>query len=131
MNLQKNRNRLLLLFFFFLVAASSLYAEGEITLQDIHLQEKAADRYSLEGKAVNTTEEPREVILRGIISFFDRSAPPGDIPVMSLQKDVTIILKSHEERDLSFEMINEGAKPQGALRTEPLIRIRRERVWKY
>lgn len=119
------------LFCFILLIAPLLFAEGEILIGEVQLTDKAVDRYSLSAPVTNTTGDPREVTLRGLISFYDRTSPMGDIPVMQLRKDITLILRPGEERQIDMNMIAEGSLPAGALRKEALVRLRRQRVWHY
>ena len=111
--------------------SQSVWAFDEIQISNISLTEKAASKFLLSGDVVNTSNEPREVILRSQISFYDRSSPERDVPVAVIHKDMTIILKPQESRRLDIPIINEGAMPKTAIRTEPSLRIRRQRVWNY
>ena len=51
--------------------------------------------------------------------------------LFALRKDMTVILKAGETRTLEVPLINEGSMPRGDIRIEPMMRVRRQRVWNY
>lgn len=106
-------------------------AAGEVTLQKISSKQLSFERYEISAVIYNQTPEPREVVLRAQIFFFEDFAPKGDKPAMILRKDETIILKRREGRAIKIILINEGDLPKAKLRLKPEIRIRRQRVWNY
>lgn len=104
---------------------------GQIQITNISAREVSEGHYVLEGLVSNKTTNPKELVLRAQITFYDRTAPRGDLPLAVLRKDITIILKSGEERSLQIPLINEGKRWHGAVRLEPFLRIRRQRAWNY
>ena len=115
----------------FLACSSLLEAAGEIQIQGTRYVERTSDRYFLEGLIENTTEDPREVVVRAQLSFFERGVPAGDVPVFILRKDLTLILKPGEGREMKIPLVDEGTRPKTALRIEPMLRVRRQREWVY
>ncbi len=110
-------------------AAAPLFAVGEISVLDIHLQEKPPFQYIVRGTVVNETQQDREVVLRAQVVMYDQTAPKGDLPVRVLRKDKTIILKGSEKREVEMTVIQEGRMPDVRFRAEPVLRIRRQRLW--
>ena len=109
----------------------TLFAVGEILIENVQAKRLEHDRWEATALVMNVTEEPREVVLRGQITFYDQTAPKGDLPVSILRKDLTLILKPDEVRPVKIHFIDEGGAPKGSLRLEPFFRIRRQRVWSY
>lgn len=108
-----------------------LLAAGEIQIESISMEEKSVHHYVLTGQVINSSASPRDVILRAQVSFYDRAAPKGDLPVMVLRKDMNIVLRAGESRKVEATFLNEGDAPRGAVRAEPALRIRRQRPWSY
>ena len=106
-------------------------AAGEIQIEQTAVQEIPPDRYEMTALVRNKSTDSREVVLRAQLFFFDEASPPGDIPLMILRKDETIVLKNEESRMVRIRLINEGTLPKSRLRLEPEIRIRRQRPWNY
>ncbi len=102
-----------------------------IGVSNVSYSENAPGTFSVKGTLQNPTPEPREVVMRGQLTFYDQTAPKGDLPLFSLRKDTTLVLKPNESREVEVSLINEGAVPRGALRIESMIRIRRQRIWNY
>lgn len=127
--------RRVLPFFLSLVLAlsfsSGLHAAGEIVIDGISLEQDPPDHYYVIGTVVNATNEPREVILRAQVLFYDNAVPKGDLPVIVLRKDKTMILKAQEKKTLRIPILKEGVLPRLDLRVEPQLRLRRQRVWNY
>ncbi len=110
----------------------SISAADEIQIENVLIDAKSPLRhYELSAAAANSSEAPRDVILRGQIAFYDKAAPQGDVPVMILRKDMNVVLRAKESRTVRFDLLNEGAVPVGSLRLEPSVRIRRNREWNY
>ncbi|MCI0597439.1 MAG: hypothetical protein L0Z48_13015, partial [candidate division Zixibacteria bacterium] len=86
-------------------------------------------RYELTGNVTNTSEDAREVTLRAQITFYDRTAPKGDLPLDYLRKDITEVLRPGENRAVRVVLLRSGAPLHDAVRLEPFLRIRRQRVW--
>lgn len=121
-----------LLAIFFLGVCLELVASDDIQISDVSIETKAALRqYVLHGTVKNHSAEPREVILRGQIVFYDKAVPKGDLPVMILRKDMTLVLRASEARTANIDLLNEGAVPKGSLRLVPSLRTRRSRPWNY
>ena len=116
------------LFFF---STPALFAYGEIKIEGVTVENQSPSRYVLSGSVTNASEETREVVLRGQIVFYERGTPEGDLPIAVLRKDITQVLTPWETRGLKILLLNEGAVPKTALRTKPVLRIRRQRVWNY
>lgn len=108
-----------------------LRAAGEINLSAPALEQEPPDHYYVLGSATNTTGKTREVILRAQVLFYDKAVPKGDLPVIVLRKDVTLILKPQEKRELRIPILKEGFLPRLDLRVESQLRLRRQRVWNY
>lgn len=104
---------------------------SQISVSNISYSETEPGKFLLSGDLQNPTQEPREVVIRGLLTVYDQTAPKGDLPLFALRKDMTLILRSGEGRTVEIPLINEGGTPRGALRIEPLIRVRRQRVWNY
>lgn len=119
------------LFFLLAVSAPPARAIGEIQITFNGMDEPAPGRYVLEALVKNRTDLPREIILRGQITFYDKAAAPGDVPLQILRKDITIILKSGESRSVKMGLLNEGSFPRGEIRVEPFVRLRRQKPWTY
>ncbi len=115
----------------FCAASFQVLALGEIQVESVRIETQSPGNYWLVGTVRNTTSEAREVTLRAQIVFFDRAAPEGDLPVALLRKDRTEILRAGEAREVRVTLLNEGTPPRGDLRLEPLLRIRRQRLWNY
>lgn len=115
--------------FFFLAPFTG--TAGEIQLDNIQLVSHLPDRYEVSVNITNAAFNSREIVLRAQVFFYDAASPKGDIPVMILRKDETIVMKSGEQRTITVKLINEGILPKGRLRLEPEIRIRRQREWNY
>lgn len=115
----------------FLLLASSVIAAGEIAIENVAVERKTSSQYVLSATVINQSPEPREVILRAQISFYDKAAPKGDLPVAVLRKDVTVVLRKEENRRLAVDLVEEGPKEKGSIRLEPSLRIRRQRPWSY
>ena len=134
-NLKRLRSFSLLTFFaaalFFVLNIPSLFAYGEVAIGDISAESRTPNRYVLHGTVTNVVGDPREVILRAQIAFYDRTAPAGDLPLSVLRKDLTLILKSGESRKVTISMFREGTSMKGAIRMVPSIRVRRQREWNY
>lgn len=113
---------------FFLPVAAAM---GEIQIDSLAVQEYPPHHYDVSAMMNNKTAETREVVLRAQLFFFEQAAPPGDLPVMILRKDETVVLKAGKRRSITVKLIHEGKLPKGSLRMEPEIRIRRQRVWNY
>lgn len=110
-------------------AAPGLGAFEEVTVQDVHLKDHPPFEYRVSGKVINQTAEPREVVLRAQALLFDASAPKGDLPVHAYRKDMTIVLKPSETREVEAVFVKEGKFPDLRARIEPVLRIRRQRLW--
>jgi len=119
------------LIFLILSAAPDLQAAREIEIGLARVVQLSEDRYNVLASIANKTPEPREIILRYALYFYDRSAPSGDIPIMVIRKDRTIILKRREQRTIKTLLIREGGQERGAFRLEPKVRLRRQRPWNY
>ena len=104
---------------------------SQIVISGTNYSETAPGKYLLAGSVQNPTQETREVVVRGLLTFYDRTSPQGDVPLFVLRKDMTFILKAGETRPIEMPLINEGGMPRGALRVESLIRVRRQRIWNY
>ncbi len=115
----------------FCVGSFSLFAFDEIRIENVAADEKPPYGYWLRGSVSNQTDNPREVILRAQVAIFDKNSPPGDLPVRILRKDITIILKPREAKNAEVEFFNKGVLPKTDLRIEPLLRLRRQRIWNY
>ena len=121
--------------FYFFVAASfiflsaPLFGLGEISILDVKVQEKPPFQYKVHGTVVNETAQDREVVLRAQVVLYDLTAPKGDLPVRVLRKDITVILKASEKRNVEMTLIHEGRMPDVRFRIEPLLRMRRQRLW--
>lgn len=110
---------------------SSLCVWEDIAIQDVMINRIAEDKYEVTGNVINQTEQPRELVLRGQVTFYDRTAPKGDKPVMILRRDITQVLKVKESRIVKILLIDEGATEETSLRPEPMLRVRRNRIWHY
>jgi hypothetical protein len=108
-----------------------LQAVGEIRITNVAARQKTPGKFILTANVANSTGEPREVVFRAQLTFYDKTSPPGDLPATVVQKDFTIILKAGQERSLEVPIILEGKLPPGSLRMEPSLRIRRQREWMY
>ena len=102
-----------------------------ISVSSVAYSEKAPGKFLVTGTLQNPSPEAREVVVRGQLTFYDQSVPPGDIPLFILRKDTTLILKPSGSQSVEVPLINEGGLPRGALRIEPMLRVRRQRVWNY
>ena len=98
-------------------------------MDDIELQQDPPFQYKVIGEVINKTAEAREVVLRAQVVFFDQSSPKGDIPVHVLRKDMTVILRGSEKRNVAAVLFQEGHPPDVRYRIEPELRIRRTRLW--
>ena len=107
------------------------YQADVVTVSEVSSSRLAEDRFMVAGTVLNTSDEKREVVLRAQIAFYDTGAPVGDVPVMVLRKDVSIILKPKDEFETEVLLIHEGVFPKTALRQVPTFRVRRDREWKY
>lgn len=112
----------------FLISAP-LFGAGEISVVNVHLQDKPPFQYIVRGTVVNETAQDREVVLRAQVVMYDQTAPQGDLPVRVLRKDKTIILKASESREVEMKVIQEGRMPDVRFRAEPVLRVRRQRLW--
>ena len=110
---------------------SLLWAVGEIQVEGVSVDVAAPGRYVLSGTIRNRTEDPREVTFRAQVTAYDKSSPKGDVPVIVIRKDQTIILRPREKRKIEVTLFDEGIPPEGSLRYEPMIRVRRQRLWFY
>lgn len=108
-----------------------LWCANEILIQNVVVTKKADDKYMIAGKVTNKSAEPRELVFRGQLTFYDRTAPEGDKPVMILRRDVTKVIKAGQTRSVRIPLIDEGATEMTSLRAEPMLRVRRNRVWNY
>lgn len=115
--------------FSFCLLASSIFAAGEIDIQNVGVQDKPPFQYIVRGTVINTTTQDREVVLRAQVVMYDQTAPKGDLPVRVLRKDQTIILKASEQRVVELPVMQEGRMPDVRFRVEPVLRIRRQRPW--
>lgn len=123
---------LILIFAFFLgVPIPQLWAAGEILIEPPNVKQLGPTRFRLTTAVTNQTDEPREVTLRAQISLYDQTVPKGDVPVSLFRKDKTFILRAKETRQLDELFVGEGLPAKGALRFEPYVRVRRQRVWNY
>ena len=104
---------------------------SQINVNNVAYVQTAPGKFTLSGNIQNPTSEPREIVVRGILSFYDQSVRKGDVPLFTLRKDTTIVLTSSESRLLEIPLMNEGEMPRGAVRIEPVIRVRRQRIWNY
>ena len=116
--------------FLALFFASALYA-GDVHVDKIRYEEKKANFYVLSGTLTNDGGSPREAVVRGQLTFYDKASPKGDVPVAVVRKDITVVLRTGEIRNLEIPLYNEGRMPAGSFRAEPMLRIRREREWNY
>ncbi len=121
----------ILCFVFSFLGSRGLSAAGEINLSAPTLEQEPPDHYYVLGEVTNTTDKTREVILRAQVVFYDKAVPKGDLPVMVLRKDMTLILKSKEHKELRIPILKEGFLPRLDLRVEPELRLRRQRIWNY
>lgn len=112
----------------FLMSAP-LFGAGEISVVNVCLQDKPPFQYIVRGTVVNETAQDREVVLRAQVVMYDQTAPQGDLPVRVLRKDKTIILKASESREVEMKVIQEGRMPDVRFRAEPVLRVRRQRLW--
>ncbi|MBN1689343.1 MAG: hypothetical protein JW893_09590 [Candidatus Omnitrophica bacterium] len=111
---------------------SMVYAQvGGVNIQHVAAKQRTPSKYVLTAELVNDSGEDKEVILRGQITFYDKAAPKGDLPVTSVRKDVSVVLRKYETRNFETLLIIEGTPPVGSLRMEPSLRIRRSREWNY
>lgn len=122
------------IFHFFLILACLLttvpvFAAGEINILDVKVLEKPPFQYKVQGTVVNETDHAREVVLRAEVVMYDETAPKGDLPVRVLRKDMTVILKAAEKRNVELTLIQEGRMPDVRFRVEPILRMRRQRLW--
>lgn len=113
----------------FIFSTSFAFGAGEISIQNVHLQDKPPFQYVVRGIVANETAEAREVVLRAQVVMYDQTAPQGDLPVRVLRKDQTIILKPSEKRQVALTVIQEGRMPDVRFRAEPVLRVRRQRPW--
>ncbi len=111
--------------------SAPLFAIGEISIENVVMQEIPPFRYQVTGTIRNASNETREVVLRGQIVVYDRGVRKGDVPLRVLRRDVTIILKNLEERQITVDFVTEGRLPDVATRTEGFLRMRRQRVWNH
>lgn len=128
------RHFLMLVFFILLqsyFAANSARAQESIHVTNLSAAKLAWDQFQLHAEIENRTEVDQEVVFRAQITFYDRSAPVGDLPVSILRKDFIKILKVREKKVITVDLINEGSAIPGAVRMEPMLRVRREREWNY
>ena len=126
-----NKRTVFILAACFLAGARFLFADGEISIQGITYLVHSPHRYEVIGSMKNETEEPREVVYRAQLTFYEKTAPVGDKPAFLVRKDVTIILRPGERKKIRTVLLAEGTPPKGALRAEPILRIRRQRPWNY
>ncbi len=126
-----NMRRALFVFFAFLAGCPALWAAGEIQISQVTAKEIQPNRFEFFAQVKNSTQEPREVVLRAQVGVFDRTVPKGEQPLSLARKDFTIILKPGEERGIHELFVGEGSPPHGATRFEPTLRVRRQRIWKY
>ena len=124
------------IFLFFLifslwVFSSKVFAVNDIQIENVSVDSTSQGHYLLKATVINAFPEASEVVLRAQIVFYDKSAPKGDLPVMILRKDMTLVLKQGENREAQFQLLNEGTYPPGSLRMEYQCRVRRQREWKY
>ena len=106
-------------------------AANEIKISTPEVRQQDPARYEVLALVQNISEETREVVIRTQIFFFEEGSPDGDLPVMVLRKDDTLVLKGGENRNVMIRLINEGTLPKARLRLKPEVRIRRQRVWNY
>lgn len=107
------------------------FAVSEIEVSNVTIDSQSQDRYSVVAILENQTDKPREVTVRGQIFFFEAASPDTDRPAMVLRRDMTVILKEKEKREIRIRLINEGSYPKQRLRLKPEVRIRRQRIWHY
>lgn len=105
--------------------------DTDVYVENIMSEMIDPSKYVVMGHVVNAYDDKREVVLRAQIAFFDRTNPVGDLPVSILRKDTTVFFDPHESKQVRVELLNEGPPPEGALRREPMLRIRRVREWTY
>ncbi len=117
------------LFLFGYFLAAPLFGIGEISILDIKVHNKPPFQYKVQGTVVNETDHDREVVLRAEAVMYDETAPKGDLPVRVLRKDTTVILKAAEKRNVEITLIHEGRMPDVRFRVEPVLRVRRQRLW--
>ncbi len=115
----------------FLSAAFQSPSVRQISVVNIEYSQTSSDKFLLIGTLQNLTPEPREVILRGQLVFYDTASPKGDLPLFILRKDMTVILRGGESLPVEIPIINEGKIPRGSFRIEPMLRVRRQRLWNY
>ena len=120
-----------LFFLLFLSFSFRVWALGEVEVKAVSYQENKAGHYLVQCEIANTTDEAREVILRAAIHIYEKASPKGDLPLMVLRKDSTIVLRPQETRALQIPILNEGDYPRGSFRTEATVRIHRQRPWSY
>ena len=118
----------LLLFCFIL--SPQLFA-GAIKISDVTAVRDSPTQHFVRANLHNTSDQMMETVVRSELAFYDRNSPEGDLPVHVLKKDQSFILKPQETLPLEAKFLEEGAPPSIPLRIEPLVRIRREREWKY
>jgi hypothetical protein len=104
---------------------------AEVQISNVTLTENSLDEHWVHGEILNNSPEVREVTFRTQVIFYERNSPRGDLPLNVLRKDQTIILKAQEKRLVDVKFIEQGGRPLLPIRAEPLMRVRREREWKY
>lgn len=114
---------------FLFTAVSALYAAGEVSVQQVRIEDAPPFQYKVIGEVENTTAEPREVVLRAQAVIYDKSSPQGDVPIHVLRKDMTIVLRASEKRTVETVLFKEGRLPDVRLRIKPELRVRRQRLW--
>lgn len=115
----------------FFCAVPAGFSAGEIAITDLQAERIENSRYHLKAQIMNTSSETREIVLRSQIEIFDQNAPRGDLPLSILRKDKNWVLKPGESRVLEEDFLAQGTALKGALRIEPKLRVRRNRIWNY
>lgn len=115
----------------FVFSPPSFSSPLNIDIHDVEAELLGPGKYLVRGSIFNGSDTPREITLRAQVTLYDRTSPKGDKPVSIIRKDFIIVLRTEETRELKISLLNEGTLPKGALRIEPMLRIRREREWMY
>jgi hypothetical protein len=127
-----NKSRSLALFFFLsLVFSGPAFPAEEIQIESIVSRRVSFDRYLITARLINATNEPREVTLHAQLSFYDKTAPIGDRPVMIIRKELSVVLKKKQTKKFRVSLINEGVQPKAPMRFEPILRVQRQKVWNH
>ena len=119
------------LFMGFLTPAFSLAASDQVTISQITHEAVTLSKYKITGVVSNYSPEDRDLVLRAQIAFYRQDGMAGEAPEWILRKDFTRVVRSGDSQLIEVELMDDTGPPKGSFRRVPMLRIRRDREWKY